>query len=120
MTPEDRKKIDDAFDAEYKKMPAGQWGDELADKVRLDYKNLAEGKTSRAEWQRQLHDFGAAPVVAEGQLVYPELASDSPNKTQIETTYIEFSLPREWEKECEEMIENWLKEKTAATGLDWN
>ncbi len=120
MTPEDRKKIDDAFDAEYKKMPAGQWGDELADKVRLDYKNLAEGKTSKNEWQSQLNNFGIAPIRAEGRIVDHVFPSDAPPKKQVDTTYIEFSLPREWEKECEEMIENWLKEKTAETGLDWN
>lgn len=34
-----------------------------------------------------------------------------PSKPQRETTWIEFSLPVEWEDECWSMIEHWLKEK---------
>ena len=100
MTPEERKKIDFDFDKAY-----------------ADHE---EHKKAQVELERQLHDFGIAPIRAEGRIIDHGFPSNAPPKNFVDTTYIEFSLPREWEKECEEMIENWLKEKTAATGLDWN
>ena len=91
MTPEEIKKINDEFDKAYD------------------------------ENYRQLHRFGIAPMKAEGRIVDFGLPDEhSPSKPQVDTTWIEFSLPSEWEEECEIMIKKWLEEKTAATGLDWS
>ena len=62
--------------------------------------------------------FGEAPVMAEGQWVKFDLSQKDPTPEEIAemearepTTWIEFSLPSKWEKECWEMIEKWLDEK---------
>jgi hypothetical protein len=91
MTPEEIKKINDEFDKAYdEKYP-------------------------------QLHRFGIAPMKAEGRMVdFGLLDGHAPSKPQVDTTWIEFPLPREWAEECENMIEKWLEEKTAATKLDWS
>ena len=39
------------------------------------------------------------------------MASESTYKEQVETTWIEFSLPVALEDECRAMIDVWLKEK---------
>ena len=87
MTPDERKKIDEAFEAEYKKMPKGQWQ----------------------------NPFASAPVRTEGEPVYP----DAPESPMVDTTWIEFPLPKAWKNECEAMIDNWLKAKIAATKINW-
>ena len=58
-------------------------------------------------------NFGDAPTKAEGQpMPYNDNKADDPNA--VETTYIEFSLPVAWEKECWAMIDAWLKAKGSA------
>jgi hypothetical protein len=89
LTPAQRKKIEEAFDAEYKKIPQGIW-DEA---------------------------FGLAPIKQEGQAV--DLGITQPKHPTVDTTWIEFPLPSEWESECRAMIDKWLAEKIKATNINW-
>ena len=89
MTPEQLKKIDEDFESEYKKMPKGGWET----------------------------PFGYAPVKQEGQAI--DLGVTQPEHPTVDTTWIEFPLPSEWESECLAMIEKWLAEKIQATNINW-
>lgn len=62
-------------------------------------------------------NFLDAPIKKEGQWVSYD-GGNEPTPEEIEllktrrcTTWIEFSLPEEWEEECWAMIEAWLKKK---------
>ena len=60
---------------------------------------------------KSVHDcekWISAPIKVEGQ---PMPYGDNINPNAVETTYIEFSLPVAWEKECRAMINAWLKAK---------
>jgi hypothetical protein len=58
-----------------------------------------------------------ATVRQEGQPV--NFDSSAIKENQIETTYIEFSLPVEWEEECLLMIDDWLEKKKNITNIAW-
>jgi|APCry1669189534_1035231.scaffolds.fasta_scaffold85801_1 hypothetical protein len=90
MTPEQLKQIDEDFNAEYKKMPKGSWDE----------------------------TFGLAPIKAEGQPT--ELGvKNLPKPPIVQTTWIEFPIPRDWEDSCMLMIQSWIKAKIEETGIDW-
>ena len=66
-----------------------------------------------------MHNFADAPAKGEGMMV--DYGVDMmPSKPQRETTWIEFSLPAEWEDECWSMIEKWLKDKRKQEKLNDN
>ena len=57
-----------------------------------------------------MNDFDKAPIRGEGMgISYGDCAI--PTKPAIETTWIEFSLPKAWEAECQQMIADWLEIK---------
>jgi len=55
-------------------------------------------------------DFGKAQIKGEGMAISYDTGA-VPTKPAIETTWIEFSLPKEWEAECRQMIADWLEIK---------
>lgn len=58
------------------------------------------------------------PIVRqEGQIV--NWSSSTASETQVQTTYIEFPLPIEWEEECWLMIDAWLEAKKKTTKINW-
>jgi hypothetical protein len=74
-------------------------------------------KVANAMGLKSVHDcekWISAPIKGEGQPIHygDDIAGD-PNA--VDTTYIEFSLPVAWEKECRAMINAWLKAKEKNT-----
>ena len=62
--------------------------------------------------------FGDAPMKGEGSWVSYDPSQTDPTpeeieflKSQPQTTWIEFSIPEEWEEECWDMINAWRKKK---------
>jgi hypothetical protein len=61
-----------------------------------------------------MNKFGDAQAKGEGQpMPYGDDLAD--DLAAVDTTYIEFSLPVAWEKECRAMIDAWLKAKEKNT-----
>jgi len=61
-----------------------------------------------------MNGFGDAPVKGEGMSSNTQYGFSEdyvPTPPKVDTTWLEFRLPRAWEDECWGMIEVWLKEK---------
>lgn len=90
------------------------------EQIKKEYENHEAHKASNIEFRRQMDKFGIAPTRAEGQIVdYGMPDGYAPKEPEVDTTWIEFPLPKAWAEECEAMIGKWLEDKTATTGLKW-